>query len=508
MTKIGRRRNRNEGVQWLVIGVILGMACSFTVGLAGYVFGLIEFSSNTSEGEREIQVVTPTSDPLQSSLTPTTPSIIDVPTNEGQTPETPVQPSQPIATFTPTDLPGVSSMTPEGGSAGGPETTNSVGTPNPTGFLPSPPTEDNSAALAIGATTLVPITGGTFRMGTTVDEGTAAVAECVQRDGGTCELAMIMDSTPAHDVSVDNFQIEQYEVSVAQYVNFLNYLIQQNPDNARPHLTACNGPCVLTNQDTGGEGSDISYNATDQRYEVRAAVVDRSNYPITLVTWHGADAYCRALGRTLPTEAQWERAARGLANSIYPWGPQWDVNRAKTNRPTQDGTVPVDSYSSGTSMGASEFGALNMAGNVAEWTADWYQNNYYQQLANTGQVTVNPTGPIGGDKRVVRGGSWSNVPLFARTVHRIDLWAPGQTSTWVGFRCADTASGVSTAPPSSNTNVTTNVAATTPAPVTDTSGSTGSGVKPGSGSSSTNPTTASNPPAGNIPPTATLAAQQ
>lgn len=505
MTKIGRRRNRNEGVQWLVIGVILGMACSFTVGFAGYVFGLIEFSSNTSEGERDIQVVTSTSDPSLPSLTPTTPpAIIDVPTNPGQTPETPVQPSQPIATFTPTDLPGVATATTEGAVGGGPETTVGVGTPNPTGFLPSPPTEDTSAALAIGATSLVNVTGGTFRMGTTVDEGTAAVAECVQRYGGGCTDDMILDSTPAHDVTLDNFQIEQYEVSVIQYVNFLNYLIQQNPSNPRPHLTACNGPCVLTDQDTGGEASDISYNSADQRYEVRVAGVDRSTYPVTLVTWHGADAYCRALGRTLPTEAQWERAARGLANSIYPWGPLWDETRAKTNRPVTDGTVPVDSYATGASTGGSDFGVYNMAGNVAEWTADWYLSNYYQQLASTGQAAANPTGPTGGDKKVVRGGSWSTQPIFARAVHRVDAWGPGDVSTWVGFRCADTASGVSTAP--SNTNVTTNVAATTPAPVTDTTGSTGSGVKPGSSSSDATP--ASNPPVGSIPPTATLAANQ
>ncbi len=504
MTKIGRRRNRNEGVQWLVIGVILGMACSFTVGFAGYVFGLIEFSASTSDGESEIRVVTSTSNPSLPSPTPTTPAIIDVPTNPGQTPETPVQPSQPIATFTPTDLPGVATATTEGVDSGGPETTPSVGTPMPTTFLPSPPTEDNSAALAIGATVLVPIQGGTFRMGTTVDEGTAAVAECVQRFGGGCTDAMILDSTPAHDVTLDNFQIEQYEVNVIQYVNFLNYLIQQNPSNPRPHLTACNGPCVLTVQDTGGEASDISYNSTDQRYEVRLAGVDRSTYPITLVTWHGADAYCRALGRALPTEAQWERAARGLANSIYPWGPLWDENRAKTNRPVTDGTVPVDSYSAGTSLGSSDFGVLNMAGNVAEWTADWYLSNYYQQLASSGQAALNPLGPTGGDKKVVRGGSWSTQPIFARAVHRVDAWGPGDVSTWVGFRCADTASGVSAVPPTTNTNVTTNVVATTPA-VIETTGSTGSGVKPGSSSDVTTP---SNAPVGSIPPTATLAAQQ
>ncbi|MBI5930541.1 MAG: SUMF1/EgtB/PvdO family nonheme iron enzyme [Chloroflexi bacterium] len=506
MTKIGRRRNRNEGVQWLVIGVILGMACSFTVGFAGYVFGLIDFKASSTDGEREIQVVTSTPNPSLPDLTPTTPAIIDVPTTQGQTNETPVTPSQVIATFTPTDLPGAASVTPDGGGSGGPETTPNIGTPLATTFLPSAPSQDNSAALAIGATSLVAIQGGSFRMGTTLEEGQAAVAECVQRYAGGCTDDMITDAIPPHDVTLDNFQIEQYEVSVIQYVNYLNYLIQLNPSNPRPHLSACNGPCALTFQDTGGEASDISYNNSTQRYEVRVAGVDRSTYPITLVTWNGAYAYCQALGRFLPTEAQWERAARGLSNSIYPWGPVWDENRAKTNRPVQDGTVPVDAYSSGASLGASDFGVYNMAGNVAEWTADWYQANYYQQLANSGQTTINPTGPVSGQIRVVRGGSWSNPPLFARTVHRVDRWEPGQTSTWVGFRCAANA-GVSSAPPVSNpnTNGTTNTVATTPAPVVQpTTG--GSGIKPGSSSSNTTP--ASNPPTGNIPSTATLAADQ
>jgi formylglycine-generating enzyme required for sulfatase activity len=283
-------------------------------------------------------------------------------------------------------------------------------------------------------------------MGTTLEEGQAAVADCIQRDGKACEESWVLDSIPPHDVTVDGFQIEEYEVSVLQYVTFLNYLLQQSP-GTRPHLTGCNGPCALTVAED--PASDIEFDQDQNQYVVRLAGVDRSLYPVKLVTWFGADAYCRALDRYLPTEAQWERAARGPANTVYPWGPQWDPARANTSVPGQGGTLPVNSYSAGTSSGASGFSVFNTAGNVAEWTNDWYQSNFYTQAE---AVLPNPRGPATGSAKVVRGGSWTNPPLMARAVHRIDAWEPGETSTWVGFRCADDASPfTSTAPGTTGT---------------------------------------------------------
>lgn len=262
-------------------------------------------------------------------------------------------------------------------------------------------------------------------MGTTREEGLAAVEACVVRDGGNCTEAWIQDATPAHQVTLDDFQIEVYEVSVNQYVEFLNYQLAQNP-GTRIDLIGCSGqPCVLTTTDE--PNSIIRFNGTV--YET----VNPSfyaNHPIFFVTWWGADAYCRAMGRRLPTEAEWERAARGPANSVYPWGPEWVGDNANTSRSTNPagGTLPIDSFP----RGVSAFGAYNMAGNVSEWVADFYQENYYSLPESAGP---NPKGPVSSDRRVARGGGWDNVPLFARTVHRMDA-DPKQPRASLGFRCA------------------------------------------------------------------------
>jgi formylglycine-generating enzyme required for sulfatase activity len=210
----------------------------------------------------------------------------------------------------------------------------------------------------------------------------------------------------------------------------------------------------LARGDNGGEFSDIIYSDATLRYEVFDGGFDRSNYPMTIVLWQGAQAYCRAIGRRLPTEAEWERAARGPNNTIYPWGQQWDPTAANTTRSGETrlglgGTVQVDTYPNGQSL----FGPFNMAGNVAEWTSDWYSATIYQERANSGQVAVNPTGPDLGEERVVRGGSWDAVPLYARTVHRRSE-SPGQPGPWIGFRCAADADPLATQPTNPGTSLT------------------------------------------------------
>ena len=424
------RRNRDSSWQWMMIGIFLGMGCSLVMVLSANLFGVIEFvglDGNPTE-EVIVQATNPVvGQPTNSGVdtagqTPVSTSAVATDA-VAQPPSFTPDPNGVVATTaTPTPLPGGSTGTfpTDTKFSGG---TPVVGTqPVPTVTQVGAPTSAVSTTLLSVASPLVSVEGGTFMMGTTAEEGQAAVGECVQRDAGTCTGAMVADSTIPHQVTLDAFQIETYEVSVAQYVAFLNFLVDQGETN--PHRSYCSGnPCVLTTDID--ERSDIDFDGT--RYSVRllGTELDRSNYPVTLVTWYGAQAYCRELGRDLPTEAQWERAARGPQNLIYPWGQSWLPDNANTSRSGPDGIGPVTDYPTG----ASAYGALNMAGNVAEWTKDDYNGSYYAS-----SPTINPIA-VGGDKKVVRGGSWDNVPLFARTVHRIDTWEALEAASSVGFRC-------------------------------------------------------------------------
>jgi len=267
-------------------------------------------------------------------------------------------------------------------------------------------------------------------MGTTPQEITAAVNQCVNEQGGNCQLAFGADSIPQHSVTVSAFQIERTEVTYRQYLVFLNAL------GAGSHLSGCDGlPCAATRAEN--ENSNILFDGFN--YRVAAGALE--NYPASDITWYGADAYCRAIGRRLPTEAEWERAARGRDNFIYPWGNEWDSSLAKTSIPAgQPGTMPVGSFPSG----VSSYGAFDLAGNVAEWVSDWYDPTFYSKPQASG---LDPNGPGPGtlNQKVIRGGSWDAKPFFARSVHR-QSDAPYYSGAWLGFRCA-----ADFAPPGSTT---------------------------------------------------------
>jgi formylglycine-generating enzyme required for sulfatase activity len=196
------------------------------------------------------------------------------------------------------------------------------------------------------------------------------------------------EEAPAHSVTLSGYWIYRHEVTVAQYLKFA--------------------------QATGREVK------TEPRY----GFVDL--YPITYVAWDDADAYCRFAGGALPTEAQWEKAARGSDGRLYPWGNQYDKARAHVGPGVKREPKPVGSYP----QGASPYGVLDMTGNVDEWVNDHYASDYYR-----GSPAADPPGADRG-QRGVRGGSFQigNEKKLTTTTRSGKTASTRGDST--GFRCA------------------------------------------------------------------------
>ncbi|MGE0462666.1 MAG: formylglycine-generating enzyme family protein [Vicinamibacterales bacterium] len=248
----------------------------------------------------------------------------------------------------------------------------------------------------------VPIPGGRFIMGS--DDGND-------------------DERPAREVRVDAFHVSVYPVTVEQYAEFVRDTGHQPP-------SLRDLPLVVTPQ------HELPFRELAAAYVWRGGEPprDRGRHPVTLVTHMDATAYCRWLSGQvgalvrLPTEAEWERAARGdLEGKAYPWGDDIDASRGnflpepalKRHR----GTRPVGGYP------PNGFGLYDMAGNVWEWVADWYAPDTYR----TG-TTDNPRGPAQGVFRVVRGGSWVSHDIDQlRCAHRHKV-PPDTYAYSIGFR--------------------------------------------------------------------------
>jgi formylglycine-generating enzyme required for sulfatase activity len=233
------------------------------------------------------------------------------------------------------------------------------------------------------------------------------------------------EEKPAHSVFLDAFWIDRTEVTYAQFARFLNHL--------QEHEGQCSGHDCIETKDRDRH-SHMLY--LDGQYVVETGYED---YPMSEVTWYGAQAYCDWAGKRLPTEAEWEKAARGIDGRRYPWGNS-EPNCAKVNfRTCVRSTITVGSYPAG----ASPYGALDMAGNVYEWTADWYDRDYYQTRAAS---QPNPRGPESGRSRVVRGGSSYDLDLYLiRTTYRFG-YVPETGHRVVGFRCVAQALPATTPP--------------------------------------------------------------
>ena len=205
------------------------------------------------------------------------------------------------------------------------------------------------------------------------------------------------DEKPLHTVNLDSFWIDRTEVTNGRYALCVK-------------AKACKPPAKYTSN-----VHDLYYNNAEF-----------ADYPVIYVSWNSAQAYCQWAGRRLPTEAEWEKAARGTDGRLYPWGnTPPDGTLLDFNNLIQDITR-VGSYPDG----ASPYGALDMAGNVWEWVSDWYGLNYYSQGPES-----NPSGPASGTQHVLRGGSWHYDAAGVRSAYRFQK-EPTFYSYEIGFRCA------------------------------------------------------------------------
>jgi formylglycine-generating enzyme required for sulfatase activity len=224
------------------------------------------------------------------------------------------------------------------------------------------------------------------------------------------------DEKPLHDVYLDRFHIEKYEVSAAQFAAFLNAACKGDLEKSKKYVSVNCPRCTIM--------------FAKNTFMVRNGFAAR---PANYVSWYGADAYCRWVGRRLPTEAEWEKAARGTDERKYPWGNNEPGNNHNLAVYKYDGydafftdMKPVYSLPAG----KSPYGAHHMAGNVWEWVADWYDSKYYQN-----RVLENPKGPSTGTARMIRGGSWWAYEKFMRAADR-GYYDPDDRDSFSGCRCA------------------------------------------------------------------------
>jgi formylglycine-generating enzyme required for sulfatase activity len=302
------------------------------------------------------------------------------------------------------------------------------------------PGELSKEIIGKDGTPMVLIPAGEFWMGTDRASMSDLVSLCVKEEA--CN-EKFKNETSRHKVSLNSFYLDQFEVTNEKFQTF-----EQDVDFS---TTAETKGEVLAHLRADGklkpkflEGG--YWKKPDSDKDVFGS--GRKDHPVVQVSWEDANEYCEWAGKRLPTEAEWEYAARAGTNTRYWWGDRYFNSKPTANALDESfksyffntGTeiIPgyVDGYAKTAPVGsyeANQWGVNDMIGNVWEWTADWYDDEGYENSS-----VHNPIGPEDGTMRVLRGGSWINDPLSSRSASRLPM-EPNFHLDNIGFRCAKNA---------------------------------------------------------------------